>query len=510
MTTGPGDDRDAPLGEAGASLDGAAREGGAARDGPAAVVPEPAVPLRRELAAWWREGVRTALFRRPRWGRLRTTPTIAFWIVVAPSIFTIAVSRFDVDGDAEFYWPALSAGWMVFVAFAMASWLLVPVPPDRSATPSTDALLDRPGDAATLFTMLAAQWSAIVLVSVTLSSVVNHDVWRLSGPLFEWPGPALICWTIAAQIVLVQRSGRRPRVTRSAIASALAVAVVVGLWTRPYAYWYRNAPPDDEWPGTLALTPAIVETQPALLASRLAALAPERRGLVDLYAITYAPYADDDTFRNESAMVADVMRRRFDAVGRTVELVNHRDTATTLPWATPEALRRTIAAMAAKMNRDEDVLFVHLTSHGARDGRLSTHLEPLTIEPLTPAALVAMLDAAGVRNRVISVSACFSGSWVAPLADADTLVLTAADADHTSYGCGRGSEFTYFGRALYDEELRRTRSFEEAHARARTVIDTRERQAGKSDGYSNPQIAMGTRIRARLDRLAAERAAAER
>ena len=66
--------------------------------------------------------------------------------------------------------------------------------------------------------------------------------------------------------------------------------------------------------------------------------------------------------------------------------------------------------------------------------------------------------------------------------------MTAADANHTSYGCGRRSELTYFGRAMYAEELQRTWSFEQAHASARSVIEKREHDAGKTDGNSNPQI----------------------
>jgi hypothetical protein len=79
--------------------------------------------------------------------------------------------------------------------------------------------------------------------------------------------------------------------------------------------------------------------------------------------------------------------------------------------------------------------------------------------------------------------------------------MTAADADHTSYGCGSRSELTFFGRAMYDEQLRQTRSFEQAHAQARLVIDQREKDAGKTDGYSNPQIAMGQGMREHLTRL---------
>ena len=55
--------------------------------------------------------------------------------------------------------------------------------------------------------------------------------------------------------------------------------------------------------------------------------------------------------------------------------------------------------------------------------------------------------------------------------------------------------------AMFDEGLRRTRSFEAAHAEARTVIDRREKEAGKTDGYSNPQIAVGPAIRPVLERL---------
>jgi hypothetical protein len=156
------------------------------------------------------------------------------------------------------------------------------------------------------------------------------------------------------------------------------------------------------------------------------------------------------------------------------------------------------------MDRDEDILFIHLTSHGARDGKLSTSFWPLTVDSATPELLKQWLNEAGIRYRVVSVSACYSGSWIAPLSDPGTLVMTAADATHTSAGCGRRSELTYFGRAVYDEQMRKTWSFEAAHAAARPVIEQREREAGKSDGFSNPQIAVGEDARRQLDRLARE------
>jgi hypothetical protein len=126
------------------------------------------------------------------------------------------------------------------------------------------------------------------------------------------------------------------------------------------------------------------------------------------------------------------------------------------------------------------------------------------VAPVTPPDLRRWLDEAGIKHRVISISACFAGNWIAPLASEDTLVMTSSDADHTSYGCGKKSALTFFGRAMYDEQIRsETLSFEKAHAAARLIIDKREKEAGKDDGYSNPQIKVGARIRAYLEQLQA-------
>ena len=79
--------------------------------------------------------------------------------------------------------------------------------------------------------------------------------------------------------------------------------------------------------------------------------------------------------------------------------------------------------------------------------------------------------------------------------------MTAADKDHTSYGCGSRSELTFFGRALFDEQLRSTHSFEQAFAAAVPVIRQREVEARKADGFSNPQISVGAKIRPVLEEL---------
>ena len=60
---------------------------------------------------------------------------------------------------------------------------------------------------------------------------------------------------------------------------------------------------------------------------------------------------------------------------------------------------------------------------------------------------------------------------------------------------------------MYVDALRETWSFTQAHARARQLIEVREKEAGKRDGYSNPQLSEGAAIRAVLKRLEAERQA---
>jgi hypothetical protein len=69
---------------------------------------------------------------------------------------------------------------------------------------------------------------------------------------------------------------------------------------------------------------------------------------------------------------------------------------------------------------------------------------------------------------------------------------------------GSKSELTFFGRALFDEQLRKTLSFEQAFASAGPIIQQREIDAKKDDGFSNPQIAVGKDIRPVLATLARE------
>ena len=148
------------------------------------------------------------------------------------------------------------------------------------------------------------------------------------------------------------------------------------------------------------------------------------------------------------------------------------------------------------MNADEDTLFLFLSSHGYRDHRLSAVQPPLELASLTPTALARLLQDAGIKWRVIVVSACYSGGYIEPLRDDNTIVITASAAERTSFGCETGRDFTYFGEAYFRDALERTRSFTQAFELAKASVAKREADEGLTP--SLPQMWVGRAIGERL------------
>lgn len=66
-----------------------------------------------------------------------------------------------------------------------------------------------------------------------------------------------------------------------------------------------------------------------------------------------------------------------------------------------------------------------------------------------------------------------------------TLVLTAADEDHPSFGCSNEREWTYFGDAFFNHSLRPGVTIEQAFLAAKVMISQWEVRDGLTP--SNPQ-----------------------
>lgn len=452
----------------------------------------PAVPSLRE---WLAEGLRAGAVLRPRLVPVNPLPWQFLFLAVLACAVSAGLARLEIPGPAGFNYRSWLASWWSWPPLILVAWMAAAWGRDDS-TPRAS----RP----------FAGWVVLMLVAALPVEAVSYGLAALSARelLPEFLGQPFWAWTLYialyAWAVLMQL-----RVSHWLLASwprALVVALaslglmVLAAWQLDYRLWYAKAPKEDDSP-VLELSQEVFEQQQALLAGALAGIAADRPGMADVYGIVFAPYAPEDVFLRESTLVADVLASRFDASGRIVHLLNNAKTTDKNPWATPLNLQRAIEGVARRMDRENDVLVLYLTSHGAADFRLSASHWPLEVGQVTPASLRKMLDDAGIRNRVIGVSACYSGGWIEPLATGHSLVMTAADATHTSYGCGRLSELTFFGRALFDEQLRRTTSFEEAFAAAVPVIKKREEEAGKKDGFSNPQIRVGAAIRPTLEAL---------
>jgi hypothetical protein len=245
----------------------------------------------------------------------------------------------------------------------------------------------------------------------------------------------------------------------------------------------------------------LFHAQDGLLDESLAALQPQRAGTVDLYFVGFAPHGTQDVFGNELRTVSRLMRERFDAGGRSLLLSNGPATLGTLPIASATNLRAALEQVGELMDADEDILFLYISTHGSENGELSVELPPLELTQIRPAALARMLHSSGIKWKVVVISACFSGSFIEPLRDDNTLIVTATDERNQSFGCDNGGDLTWFGKAYFDEALRGTRSFTEAFELARAAVAQREREQKLAP--SNPQIYVGAAMRDKLRGLEA-------
>lgn len=248
----------------------------------------------------------------------------------------------------------------------------------------------------------------------------------------------------------------------------------------------------------LAWEPKTALRQQRLLAEALNGLSAQRPGQRDVYVLSAALWGDA-VFDREAAKAGAILAARFGAQGRMLVLSNGSDeAAAAVPAATPAHLSAALGRLGEVMDPAEDVLIVFFTSHGDLKG-LSLEDGRRLQGVLGPAALRAALDQAGVRNRIVILSACHSGVFIPALADPHTVVLTAAAREKVSFGCAPDNDWTYFGEALFDGSLKRGRGLAQAFAEAKALIARKEMVEKQTP--SDPQIFVGAEAKAFLDAI---------
>jgi hypothetical protein len=215
-----------------------------------------------------------------------------------------------------------------------------------------------------------------------------------------------------------------------------------------------------------------------------ASVAPAAQSGPKVAVVAFGLFGDQSVFESEAKGAAGIVAKRFG--GSTVIV---RSNTKSRGEATAETLAAALDSVAKKMDAENDILLLILTSHGSRAGLVVK--AGATEQTLSPWLLSATLRYSGVRHRVVIISACYSGIFL-PLANADTLVITAADADHPSFGCRDGAQWTYFGDAFFNTAMRRAPNLRDAFNQARELV--RKRELGDGFDPSNPQMAGGENI----------------
>ncbi|MBL8551376.1 MAG: hypothetical protein JNJ73_15435 [Hyphomonadaceae bacterium] len=239
--------------------------------------------------------------------------------------------------------------------------------------------------------------------------------------------------------------------------------------------------------------------QERLFQEQVARLQPGRPGQPDVYLLT-AAFWSDPVFEREASQGAEILSKRLGAEGRTMTLtLGVGSGERTFPPASPFFLNAALGRIGQLINPDEDLVVLFLTSHGNPDGSIAIREHNRMGGALRPANLRQALDDAGIRNRVVIVSACFSGAFIAPLMNPNTIILTASSPSRTSFGCQPNREWTYFGDAFLAHSVQGGAGLVQGFDSATRLIAQWEREQRLEP--SQPQKSVGPRVAEILARV---------
>ena len=248
--------------------------------------------------------------------------------------------------------------------------------------------------------------------------------------------------------------------------------------------------------GEIALT-----NHERLLKQSLATIKSSNAGEANVYFLGVAGDGSQSVFKREVMFVRDALRKRYPLQDRELLLINHHTSAAEFPMATRASIDAALTGIAEKMDADNDVLIVYLTSHGSEDHQLSLKSNDIKLSSISAEELGAALKATNIRWKAIFVSACYAGGFIPALKDDTSMIITAADDKSTSFGCDEESDGTYFGKAFFLEGLKNNpnKSLIEIFASAKVTIGEWESEQDLEP--SNPQIYSNEAIEVKLGQL---------
>ena len=383
--------------------------------------------------------------------------------------------QFFPDGFALFAWYALAA-------LGLAAWLRWRSAP---ALPFSDAF------------GLVAGLIGVPLLVTALGAAYLDDRW--------WLG---VCGLAAVYLLIYLLRGLKSLTgapQRFAAFSGLGLLlgfiwlsdkldVIPELWTplplEPAVASTDNAPADQE---------SLLFSQQSKIDDALESIEHGADADGDAFFLGFAGVGEEKVFAQEIQLASRVIGKRFAAGNRALTLVNDARDLDRAPLASFSALQYALRGLAAKMNVDRDVLFLSISSHGSPDAAIAVSNVDLPFNDLTDEDLVQALQQSGIQWRVIVISACYAGAFIEPLKNPQTIIITAAAADRTSFGCGSDSDLTYFGEAFYRDALPGARTLRDAFEKSKAAIGERERR--EHVAASRPQAYFGAEMEKKLAHL---------
>ena len=399
-----------------------------------------------------------------------------------------ALDRLHAERHSDFV-PDGLFGWACYLLLAHLSCALVARVQSRAAP--TRALI---------VTVLAV--SPFVLTFLWLAGDIP---WLAARPMLATVLALLYLAVLAVRVVGAAFGPLRLAPALVAIALVLASPWALAwldldtrLWVPPEA---EEAQSEDD----PAAAEALLYDQPARIAAVVARVTPSQPGAPRAYFVGFAGDADPEVFSRETQFARQAFAARFGSADRSVLLINDAGDRDSWPLASLSGLGQALKLLAARMDPEQDVLVLFLTSHGSADG-LEVRNGSLPLAQLEPEDLRQVLDDSGIRWRVVVVSACYAGVFIDALKNETTAIVTASDAAHSSFGCQEDRELTWFGEAFLKDALPASDSLEEAFGKAARLIVQRE--DSEHEVHSNPQLYVGALMRHKLTELESSRPAA--
>lgn len=235
-----------------------------------------------------------------------------------------------------------------------------------------------------------------------------------------------------------------------------------------------------------------IEHQQAALNKELTEVQSSDPNKVELYSLVVAAYGTQEVFRRESKFIENLFNQQYGNAATAIYLTNSQRSLDEHPFATLASIKQSIQKISEKMDKENDIFFLYITSHGSKDKKISLAHNGLALGDIDSKWLGETLKASGIKHKVIVLSACYSGGFIDDLKDIYSIVITSASAERTSFGCGDDSQFTEFAKAYFKESLTPKSNFIDAFYKAKELVALAEKNEKQRESY--PQIYTVTEV----------------